>query len=174
MLYFIVKLVVKFVVYGLVVGTIVFLSKNKSLYSNPRARCVLILLAVMLPFAQALNQSRLTYPFAAWGMYAASSPPNFYNEYLVISNNGDTIHYPFNLVVFSSPRAFSSKLGRLVTDCACNEGDPLIDDFMAGLEQIYRKSTGNTYDKMEINRVVFEPGNRNGLIREKIYEWQNK
>ena len=68
---------------------------------------------ILLISAQLFKTPEHTYPFTTWNMYSSVYPRPLYLEYLVKLENDSTEHYPFELVTFTSQKAFMRRLANL-------------------------------------------------------------
>jgi len=99
-----------FLIYFLVTVGIVLLSGRRHLARDKRLATVVWALVILLPAGQAMRRSRATYPFIRWGMYASTTPPQSYQEYLIRDDGDSVYHYAFGHIAFSSPRSFMLRL----------------------------------------------------------------
>ena len=114
-----------------------------------------VFIIYLLAIGQVNKSSHQTYPFTYWGMYSQSMPSQDYYEYLVQLDDEHSIHYPFELVTFTSPRAFMRKLRNLQRSADENEQDEeRLHQTADALIAIYeRANPGKTVRSFSINRV---------------------
>jgi hypothetical protein len=151
---------------------IVLLSARRHLARDKRLATVVWALVILLPAGQAMRRSRATYPFVRWGMYASTSPPQMYQEYLIRDDGDSVYHYPFGHIAFSSPRAFMIRLEQLVQACSCAGGDQLVDDVIEAFASIHRDRTGRTVTQFEVYDVPVTPGPEQPGARTLRYTWR--
>ena len=160
-----------FLIYFLVTLAIVMLSGRQYIARDKRLAGFVGALLILLPAGQAGWHSRTTYPFVPWDMYASSTPPQTYQEYLIQDDVGPAYHYPFGHVAFSSPRAFMRRLDQLVRACRCTGGDALVDAVIEALGDIHRDRTGRTITQFEVYDVQIATGSQQTGPRTLRYTW---
>ena len=115
---------------------------------------VLILFLIFLISGQVFKSSHHTYPSTYWGMYSQVIPDQTYDEFLIHLDNGKTIHYPFELVTFTSQRAFMRKLRNTEQSTADDEQRKLLSRTAEALATIYEEAhPGQTVHSFTMNRV---------------------
>lgn len=114
-----------------------------------------ILIIYFLAIGQVNKSPQQTYPFTYWGMYSQTMPGQDYHEYLLKLNDGSIIHYSFELVTFTSQRAFMRKLQNLQRSSEENVLDKeRLHQTADALIAIYeRANPGKTVRSFSINRV---------------------
>lgn len=130
-----------------------------------------LLLVIFLPWAQAVNSSRTTYPLVPWTMYASQNPGTTFSEYCIIDNTGEAYHYPFSNIAFSSPRAMIRRLENLSRSCRCDSGDNLTDSYIQSLVDIHRQITGKNILSFYIYSARAVPGSSEPASRTLNYTW---
>lgn len=138
---------------------------------NARIKSFAVILIVFLSIGQGIINDRIFYPFVYWGMYISPNPAPNYIQYTIRDVNGVERDYPFEILSFSSPRAFEAKLYNLIKDCSCENKDPLINKYVSSMNDIYKKEIyKDGFAEMEIKRVIFDIDN-GGVQKELIYKW---
>jgi hypothetical protein len=116
----------------------------------------------LLPFGQAVGNSRLTYPFDRWEMYTRPNPPKRYVAFRVIFDSGVAEEYSFSAFVpwtlrplrgFSLLDPFKAKLLTLRAACQCDRGDPMLDNVIDTLVRFHIDQLGRRPASFEIYDV---------------------
>ena len=135
-------------------------------------RCATVLLTVVaigLPMAQALKNSRLTYPFDHWDMYGSQTSTGEYIEFIAVID-GHVRPYPFDEIIFTEPRTLMARIEQLVRVCHCSHGDGLVDATIRSLSDLERMRTGATMRSLEIQAVSLRPAASSQIV---MYRWTN-
>ena len=115
----------------------------------------IVLLIYLIAIGQVNKSPQQIYPFTYWGMYSQTMPSQGYHEYLLELDNKNSIHYPFELVTFTSQRAFMRKLRNLQRSAEDSEQDAeLLNQTAEALIAIYEQANpGQSVRSFTINRV---------------------
>lgn len=109
---------------------------------NRSGSIFLILFFYLLVVGQVNKTPSQTYPFVNWSMYSQTLPSPSYTEHIITLQDGSRIHYPYEYITFTSPRAFMRKVERIETE-ARDSGSKLLRETVAGLIDIYEKENPN-------------------------------
>lgn len=114
-----------------------------------------LLIIYLLVIGQVNKSPQQIYPFTYWSMYSQTMPDQDYNEYLLELNDGTSIHYPFELVTFTSQRAFMRTLRKLQFSARNNKSDEeRLQKTADALIAIYKRAhPDQTVRAFSINRV---------------------
>jgi len=93
----------------------------------------------LLVVAQVFKTPQVTYPFAYWGMYSESHPTPLYMEHIITLDDGKIMHYPFEIIMFTSQRAFMRKIENLERSTRGNEEREVLEQALRSLIDIYEK-----------------------------------
>jgi hypothetical protein len=130
------------------------------------------ILVVMLPTAQVLRNSRLTYPFDQWTMYGNPSPPTTFLEFIVTDSQGEEYAYPFSRIAPASPRTFMIRLQQILVRCRCDRQDPLLDATIAALVRIQEQRARNSVTRLQIFERPVTRNRGSEPARRLRYEWE--
>ena len=111
---------------------------------------------------QVIKSSKQTYPFTKWSMYSQQVPVQSYSEYLLETDNGAVLHYPFELITFTSQRAFIRKLENVQQAIPSSEKQELFNQALTSLVYLYeQKYPEPSIQSFTVNRVhIFLTGDQ--------------
>lgn len=102
----------------------------------------LVLFFYFLVVGQVNKTPSQTYPFVNWSMYSQTVPNPSYKEHIITLQDGSRIHYPYEYITFTSPRAFMRKVERIEVE-ARDSSSRLLHDTVESLIEIYEKKNPN-------------------------------
>ena len=103
---------------------------------------------------QVIKSSKQTYPFTKWSMYSQQMPVQGYSEYLLETDDGIVLHYPFELITFTSQRAFIRKLENVQQAIPSSEKQELFNQALTSLVYLYeQKYPEQSIQTFTVNRV---------------------
>ena len=102
----------------------------------------LILFFYLLVVGQVNKTPSQTYPFVNWSMYSQKTPWPSYIEHIITLQDGSRMHYPYEDIAFTSPRAFMRKIERIEAE-ARQRDLVLLHETVEGLIEIYEKKNPN-------------------------------
>lgn len=105
---------------------------------NRPVQVFLIVFFYLLIVGQVNKSADQAYPFTNWSMYSQGTPAPTYSEHLITLKDGNILHYPYEYVTFTSPRAFMRKVEQLVAK-AKEENPEQLELTLNGLVEIYEK-----------------------------------
>lgn len=147
-----------------------------SLFPLSKAKAIPIILFIYLFIIGQVNKSPFqTYPFVSWTMYSQTYPDQSNFEYLIELNDQSVIHYPFEVITFTSQRAFMRKIRQTVQSAEDSHGDSeLLKSTVSSLVNIYEDSNPNrTIHSFRINHVyisITDSNQRFSTSRSKMFE----
>lgn len=106
---------------------------------NRPVQIFLILFFYLLIVGQVNKSADQTYPFTKWSMYSQHTPTPAFSEHLITLTDGSVLHYPYEYVTFTSPRACMRKVEQLVAE-ARDENPEQLELTLNGLAEIYEKN----------------------------------
>lgn len=109
-----------------------------------------ILFTYLLIVGQVNKSPFVTYPFTYWGMYSQAIPSPNYSEFLIELNNGTIEHYPFELIAFTSQRAFMRKVESIESNTRQKNNRDFLDATVNSLVEIYERK----YPDMKVKRFI--------------------
>ena len=98
----------------------------------------LVLFFYLLVVGQVNKTPSQTYPFVNWSMYSQKTPRPSYTEHIITLQDGTRVHYPYEYITFTSPRAFMRKVEN-IEGGARDSSSNLLYDTVEGLVEIYEK-----------------------------------
>jgi len=98
-----------------------------------------IIFFYLLALSQVMKKPSVTYPFTYWGMYSTSEPSPTYSEHRIQLQNGTRIHYPYEIITFTSQRALMKRL-ELKAMIQSEKREDLLKDTISSLVWLFEKN----------------------------------
>ena len=120
-------------------------------YRSPRSPSTLVLVTALiigLSLAQAIRNSRVTYPFDAWTMYTSRVEHRSFVKYIGRDQTGRVFDLPFHTVLPSEPRALAAKVDQLLRKCNCRCGDARVDDLLRATTTVIARRTNKVIQEI--------------------------
>lgn len=161
-----------------IVVALTLLTGVPCLRDKPRLAAISLTLAAMMFAGQTFGISRMSYPFDAWRMYASPSAPRDYFLFQVVTQDQQTLDYPFHTLTPWSPgplRGYSMLAPvtwRLVDSqrrCRCAAHDPDLDRLLDALVRWAEYRSSREITRFEILRASATPAASTAPVR--VYEW---
>lgn len=141
---------------------------------NLTKKIILFALIGCFVVSQQLRNPSITYPFVNWSMYSSTNPAPLFIEYIIETDEGGKIDYPFTLISKTSPRAFMKEISNLEAKYTRSKQDqnfsnkkPEFEELVESLLNIYSKNyPEQQIIHFEINAVRFKADS----LRDKEFE----
>lgn len=156
------------VVFYLSVVALVVCASVSALRIQMSTRATFVVSALLFAgVAQGLGPVDRYYPFVRWDMYANAGSTTRYVDYVYSNQSGEEKDYPFQLIVFSSPRAFAARFDVLQAICECESRYPPLDNAIMALAKVLRRHTGEVMQSF----ALIERDSARAAYAVTLYEW---
>jgi hypothetical protein len=127
----------------------------------------------LMLLGQVLKNSDITYPFTYWGMYSQVTPSTTYYEHIITLSDGTITHYPYELIVFTSQRAFMRKIENIERSTRNDEERIQLNHAINSLINIYENKYQNhqiiEFKLNEVRVIEFKGSQENRLSKSNRY-----